>query len=186
MPNWCYNNVDITATTEEGKALLERVSRAEAADGFFGMFLPLPEILRDTVSPTPDNLDSVQRQVMIAQTGHTNWYDWQVANWGTKWDIDPVSEDFDGVTLSLSFDSAWAPPVQFYEYLREQGFEVSANYYEPGMAYAGEWVNGEDFMIDDVYALARLETSELSEQEYNILDQFGVYDDLAMMEDSVG
>src|SRR6056300_198962 len=97
MPNWCYNNVDITAATDEQKDLLDRVSRAEAADGFFAMFRPIGE------------------------------WDYNVAleKWGTKWDVDPLDVDFDGTTMSTSFDSAWAPPIALYEYLKEQGFEVT-------------------------------------------------------------
>src|SRR5210317_1455780 len=137
MPNWCYNNVDITATTEEHKDLLDRVSRAEAADGFFEMFRPIGE------------------------------WDYNVAleKWGTKWDVEPMDVDFDGTTLSTSFDSAWSPPVALFEYLVEQGFEVSANYYEPGMDYAGEWTDGDDFYLENVSELARGDESKLSTQE---------------------
>lgn len=182
MPNWCNNNVDITATTPEQMEILNRIATREKNQGVFEMVLPLPEILRDTTSPTPADLDSVQRNVMIAQTGYDNWYDWQVSNWGTKWDVDPIDEQFDGETLSLCFDSAWAPPITFYERLVEMGFEVSANYYEPGMCFAGEWVNGDDFCIDDVYELARKDTSELSTREYDILEMFGIWEEVAQMD----
>src|SRR6056300_1920855 len=122
MPNWCYNNVDITATTDEQKDLLDRVSRAESADGFFAMFRPIGE------------------------------WDYHVAleKWGTKWDVDPLDVDFDGTTMSTSFDSAWAPPIALYEYLKEQGFEVTANFYEPGMDFGGFWNDGEETSIEDV------------------------------------
>ena len=183
MPNWCFNNVDITATTDEQKDLLERVSRGEAADGFFDMFLPLPEILRDSVSPTPDNLDSVHRNVMIAQTGHTNWYDWCVANWGTKWDVEVMDCEFDGTTLSTSFDSAWSPPIAFYEYLKTQGFEVSANYYEPGLDFAGTWIDGEELHIDGVMDLARQDENTLSTEEYDILEMWNIWEEVAMMDE---
>ena len=183
MPNWCYNNLDITAKTDEQKAMLERVSKAEPADGFIGMFMPLPEILKDTTSPTPANIDSVQQRTMIAQTGFDNWYDWQVSNWGTKWDVDPMSCDYDGETLSVSFDSAWSPPIGFYNWLVEQGYEVSANYYEPGMDYAGEWIDGDDFMLDGVSDLARQETDTLSTREYDILEQWGIWEEVAQWDE---
>lgn len=183
MPNWCYNNLDITAKTPEQKEMLEKVSKAEAADGFIGMFMPLPEILEDTTSPTPQDIDEVQQNAMIAQTGYDNWYDWQVNNWGTKWDPEIVSCDFDGETLSVSFDSAWSPPIAFYEWLVEQGYEVSANYYEPGMDYAGEWVDGDDFYLDNVSDLARKDESELSTREYDILEMFGIFEEVAQYDE---
>ena len=155
MPNWCYNNVDITATTEEGKDLLDRVSRAEAADGFFEMFRPIGE------------------------------WDYHVAleKWGTKWDVEPMDVDFDGTTLSSSFDSAWSPPVALYEYLVAQGFEVSANYYEPGMDYAGEWVDGDDFYLEGVSDIARQDESTIGKREYDILEQWNIFEEVAMQDE---
>ena len=155
MPNWCYNNVDITATTEEHKDLLDRVSRAETADGFFEMLRPLGE-----------------------------WdYNRSVENWGTKWDVEPMDVDFDGTTLTTSFDSAWSPPIALYEYLAEQGFEVSANYYEPGMDFAGEWTDGEEFHLDDVSNLARQDESTIGKREYEILEQWNIFEEVAMWDE---
>jgi hypothetical protein len=155
MPNWCYNNVDITATTEEGKALLYRVSTAEAADGFFELLRPLGE-----------------------------WnYDRSVENWGTKWDVEPMDVDFDGTTMSTSFDSAWSPPIALYEYLKDQGFEVSASYYEPGMDFAGEWVDGEDFHLDDVSNLARQDEDTIGKREYDILENWNIFEEVAMWDE---
>jgi len=155
MPNWCYNNVDITAATDEQKDLLDRVSRAEAADGFFAMFRPIGE------------------------------WDYNVAleKWGTKWDVEVMDVDFDGTTLSTSFDSAWSPPVALYEYLVEQGFEVSANYYEPGMDYAGEWTDGDDFYLENVSELARQDEDTIGKREYEILDQWGIFEEVAQWDE---
>ena len=154
MPNWCYNNVDITATTDEQKDLLDRVSRAETADGFFEMFRPIGE------------------------------WDYNVAleKWGTKWDVEPMDVDYDGTTLSSSFDSAWSPPVALYEYLVAQGFEVSANYYEPGMDFAGEWVDGEEFHLDGVADIARQDEDTIGKREYDILEQWNIFEEVAQMD----
>ena len=174
MPNWCMNNVDITAKTAEQMELLQRiVERNKDEQGVFDIIRPLPEALRDTVKGTGEEL----QEVFV--DGFNNWYDWQVAHWGTKWDVDPDSQEFDGETLSLSFDSAWSPPIEIYEYLVEQGFAVSANYYEQGMSFAGEWVNGDDFCIDDVIALARQDAETLSVQEYDILAMFDIWSEVA-------
>ena len=154
MPNWCYNNVDITATTEEGKDLLDRISRAETADGFFELFRPIGE-----------------------------WdYNTALEKWGTKWDVDPTDVDYDGTTLSSSFDSAWSPPVALYEYLVAQGFEVSANFYEPGMDFAGEWVNGDDFYLEGVADLARQDEDSIGKREYDILEQWNIFEEVAEMD----
>lgn len=177
MPNWCYNNLDITATNDEQKAVLEKVSKAEAADGFISMFLPLPEALKDTVKGSGEEAQEVWVD------GCNNWYDWQVQNWGTKWDPEVMDCDYDGETLTVSFDSAWAPPVAFYEWLQEQGYQVSANYYEPGMDFAGEWVDGDDFYLENISDLARQDTDTLSKREYDILEMFGIWDEVAQWDE---
>lgn len=45
--------------------------------------------------------------------GVTDWYDWSVKNWGTKWnayhDLVEVSED--GNSLSVRFQTAWSEPT---------------------------------------------------------------------------
>ena len=46
--------------------------------------------------------------------------------------------------MSVSFDTAWSPPIKFYEKLQEQGWEVKAYYFEPGMNFCGIWDDGDD------------------------------------------
>lgn len=155
MPNWCYNNVDITATTDEQKALLETVSKAKTADGFFEMLRPLGE-----------------------------WeYEKCLANWGTKWDVDPLDVEFDGTTLTAGFDSAWSPPIELYDFLVEQGFEVDASYYEPGLDFGGFYSEGDNTEISDVSDLAR-EDEEAWSEEFRELDAiYGIAEDIAMWDE---
>ena len=79
-----------------------------------------------------------------------NWYDWNIQNWGTKWEAGLIDwEREDENTIWISFDSAWAPPVNAYEKLEALGFSVRAYYYESGMGFAGIYEDG----IDDYYEL---------------------------------
>ena len=77
-----------------------------------------------------------------------NWYDWNVTNWGTKWDasidIDPESymmTRLNDEMLELRFDTAWSPPTAFYDFLVDDGWDVSAKYYESGMGFIGQYDN---------------------------------------------
>lgn len=62
----------------------------------------------NTIIPTPEYifqgpLGNAERAIV----GSDNWYDWNIENWGTKWnavDTARISED------SFSFDTAWANP----------------------------------------------------------------------------
>ena len=118
MPNWCSNNLNLS---HKNPAMISRAKKAFEEGAFFNEFVPLPEEQKD------------------------NWYDWHCENWGTKWD---AAEGFIGMEasneLELGFDTAWGPPIAFYKKLEEQGFEVSASYYETGMCFIGEYADGTD------------------------------------------
>jgi hypothetical protein len=62
-----------------------------------------------------------------------NWYDWNVPNWGTKWDaydaVWHLTGDFIGD--SVSFCTAWSPPTPVIEKLKEMGFAVRFQWFNP-------------------------------------------------------
>jgi len=135
MPNWCYNNLKITANTDAHRAALVAIMVAATTDQeIFNVMVPRP----DTVFT--GDFGPVEREIH----GFNNWYDWNNANWGTKWDTTVTSSSVDGDTVSLSFDTAWSPPIAMYNTLVTQGFTVVADYYEPGMMFCGIWDNGDD------------------------------------------
>ena len=151
MPNWCSNHITVRGTNQ---AEIDRLATAFATGGFCNAVIPCPPELTDTVSGAYG--DTAAQAALEAKTaaniekyGYGNWYDFQVANWGTKWDVegDAIERDEDGLGFSGSFDSAWSPPVRIAEALIEQGFEVTLYYYEPGMAYVGKFEDG----CDDCY-----------------------------------
>lgn len=148
MPNWCNNVVNIT---HNDPAMLERARAAFEKGQLLQEFIPCPEELRLTQAvyyPDKDPRKAEQEALEaanVAKHGFRNWYDWQVANWGTKWDVggDGCNAELVGDVLQLSFDSAWAPPCDAYARLEgDAGFAIEAFYYEPGMAFCGSWING--------------------------------------------
>jgi hypothetical protein len=124
MPNWCQNVVTFShAEPSKLDAIREAVdvARHNSGENFMNVFVPRPESEKD------------------------NWYDWNVTNWGTKWDINPEISEDNGDSITLTFDSAWAPPIEFYNTLQnELGYEVMAYYNEEGMAFAGIYDHGSD------------------------------------------
>jgi hypothetical protein len=93
--------------------------------------------------------ESVNNKDAFAEDG---WYTWNVNHWGTKWDFgkdkldDPLVVQ-DGLA-SISFDTAWSPPIQLYDRLVELGYDVDATYFEPGMGFCGVYYNGDDDYVD--------------------------------------
>ena len=151
MPNWCSNSVSMT---HDDPAMLERARDAFTRGALLQEFIPCPEDLRNTMAGSyggdveKQAALEAQERANLANHGHKNWYDWQVAHWGTKWDIgDEHGAELVGDVLQLNFDSAWAPPCDAYAALESQGFRIEAYYYEPGMAFCGSWINGEDTEI---------------------------------------
>ena len=152
MPNWCQNNVTFQHADPE---MIRRVVAGYTGSGLLSEFLPIPDPLVNTMAGSygaddPRQAELEQKeQANLAEFGHKNWYDWAVANWGTKWDItaehngDPAVSD-DGLSVQFSFDSAWSPPMGAYEKMEELGFAVDAFYYEPGMGFCGRYTDGVD------------------------------------------
>jgi hypothetical protein len=143
MPNHCANSLKLTATTPENRQLLNAIRAAVAAEeGFFQTIDPCPAELLDTRAGHPAD---TREPANLKKYGFANWYDFQLARWGTKWDayeIDTLADT--GETLMLSFDTAWSPPVGIYQTLHDMGFEVEATYCEQGCDFVGYWINGTD------------------------------------------
>jgi len=60
----------------------------------------------------------------LKEYGHTSWYDWSNANWGTKWNAYEVQRVSDTV---IKFQTAWSMPAKWLENLVERfpGEEIS-------------------------------------------------------------
>ena len=152
MPNWCNNNLTLT---HEDPAMITRAYDALERGEFLNEFIPVPQDLKDTVSGSmgEDHREAheAQQKANREKHGYSNWYDFCVGEWGTKWDVGGDGQTDihpDGKMLHTTFDSAWSPPVNAYVKLEELGFGVNAMYYEGGMAYAGAYGEGGDEEIN--------------------------------------
>lgn len=155
MPNWCNNVVELS---HEDTEMIQRAKRAFTEGKLLNEFIPVPEDLHIVAGRVGDDSDPKQIELEAAEKrniekyGYKTWYDFCVAEWGTKWDVGGddgcVTEDSPN-KLTMSFDSAWSPPVDAYVKLEELGFQVRAYYYEPGMCFAGIYEDGSDDCYSD-------------------------------------
>jgi hypothetical protein len=181
MPNWCAN----TAVFKHEDA--NQVTKLIAAfqDGcLFNAFVPCPEELHEQTPTGEDYVarDAARTAANIEKHGYASWYDWCVEHWGTKWDVDGEegnAEETDPNTASLCFDSAWAPPIAFYNAMCDMGWEITAYYFEPGMNFCGMFNNGDDDYIEIEGDAAWVE--ENVPKELN--DTFGISEMMADFED---
>lgn len=147
MPNWCNNTLELYHDKPE---MIDRVDLAAQQNKLFSEFFPCPKELHDTVAGNVEEgyateLHDFQKALNIKYFGHTDWYSWNNANWGTKWEVCEINggKGSDN-SINLAFDTAWSPPIEFYEKMKEIGFVVRAYYYEPGMAFCGFFDDGEE------------------------------------------
>ena len=181
MPNWCNNNITISGPTETIGQLWKD---AEAAEGLLEAMVPMPVGLRETTKGTGEEL---QTEVF---DGHTNWYDWAVSRWGTKWDVSLEGLEFvdngDGTAeITGYFDSAWAPPIEAYNRFLDDmsNCSIDASYHEPGMDFAGFYVDGDDDYLENLheeYKLPKDEQSDLFkriDEEYNLSENYDMWDE---------
>lgn len=169
MPNWCSNELYIKADIKTIKELATGMKNGS----LFNSIIPIPLALKNI----PTNAISSDKQMQnlykeriaynLENYGYKDWFDFSVANWGTKWDVQENVEfeifDEDGKVLDYEqlleeantaivdknmktfslysvFDTAWNPPIGVYEKLSSMpGVKVEAYFYEPGMAFVGEF-----------------------------------------------
>lgn len=110
----------------------------------------------------------------LSEYGYTSWYDWNLANWGCKWNVydsDVIEENH-----IYDFCTAWNPPIEWFnnlaEVLRDKGIYVNIqmNFAEPGIGFGGEIHHTAD--------------GEFAEVTYNN-QQIGEFLDITLEDDDV-
>jgi hypothetical protein len=100
------------------------------------------EVYRENINnATPDQQEELRRKY-----GHSNWYDWNCNNWGTKWDCsDSHYTEEDKI---LQFQTAWAcpdkiiaemklmfPDLKFNGNYADEDLGSNVGYIEEGLLY---------------------------------------------------
>jgi len=57
--------------------------------------------------------NALKNQEAFKATGYSDWYSWNLDNWGVKWDAVRPTVNFDLLTITFYFDSPWGCPEQF-------------------------------------------------------------------------
>ena len=174
MPNWCNNDLKITGKNAELKKLLKYIKgKDETGEELVFDF--------EKVSPTPKELmkhsaplrDRKLVEKFIKKYGAEDWWYWRINNWGTKWNLgaDQTIEVEDGC-ISMSFDTAWSPPVGIIEKLGEKFPKLSFEliYCEVGMCFAGKYIVAKE---NELY-----EYDESNPEYKKILEHFGFEEEI--------
>ena len=128
MPNWCSNRATISGPAPVIAEITEILNQEDTP--LLAWMVPRPKF-----------------------EGDSDWYQWNVNNWGTKWDISDVYFEHQAEEDSITFEfcTAWGPCVEAFHTWAEQDGRVqfTLEYWEPGMGFVGrtKW-DGESLSED--------------------------------------
>lgn len=166
MPNWCSNTLHVSGAFKSLDQFERQVGGPQFS---LNRCRPMPRELNYIASPSmicsskevkkakkkylitkltekePGGsweglpITRVTEKRLIKKYGFTNWYDWRIANWGTKWDIDLSIFQKEPRSLVYSFDTAWSPPIEAILYVSRSfpSLRFSLNFSEEGMGFKG-------------------------------------------------
>lgn len=137
MPNWCTNKLEIGGDPNTHAFIRSELS-GENGILDFSKIIPIPADLERK------GLTDVQKASNKRKYGYSDWYDFCCEKWGTKWNASNVEVHPDG---SISFQTAWSPPVPIIKELSKKYPNVSfrITYVDEGGSFIGftDVVNGE-------------------------------------------
>lgn len=163
MPNWCNNSLIVTgdqATIDDFKSKTVVVKENGYEEFTMDILYPCPPELLEMTSPVmwrgeKDDVEGkAAHEKYVAELegkyGHTDWYNWRVENWGTKWDAAEASIMEEDGQFVVHYNTAWAPNSMWVHYVSTlyPTLEFRLTYEEPGVGFCGCYVvknGGEDF-----------------------------------------
>lgn len=151
MPNWCSNTLSIRGELAERQRFIDAVrktdkkEKTEQSYDIFGQLYPIPVELKETTSgffgDTEKQKELEEQQARNREKyGYGDWYDWCVANWGTKWgDCNTYLDESNAYETTFCFDSAWSPPIEGLTFISKSfpSLIFTLSYIEEGMGFYG-------------------------------------------------
>jgi hypothetical protein len=126
MPNWVFNKLEIRGDEQT----LDRLSRT------------VQSVPADTEQHSPF---SFQQIIARPADQEEDWYNWNIQNWGVKWDASDVETMREPGKLSYRLSTPWSAPFPVLKSLSEQFASVCITHtYEEEQGWGGvmEFNNG--------------------------------------------
>jgi len=116
MPNWVHNRLSVAGGSEHLVRFEQQAGMPHTETWKEGSVL-VDQDLSFWNFKRPEDTEAYFGDNGIG----SNWYRWNVDNWGTKWDACNVEKIYHGVTsLEYTFDTAWSPPLPVLQAMVEQ------------------------------------------------------------------
>ena len=111
MPNHCYNRVQISNDAEDNSKQFDELVAIFESQKPFSKIIPIPNFLEipneDGELPVKEEHKDADGKVLFTTSkfpksgkNDDRWYDWNIQNWGTKW------EAYDFCTADVEEDYA--------------------------------------------------------------------------------
>ena len=148
MPNWCSNVITLSGN---GLEMFRKTLHSLDEEG------KIVEFSFRQIVPRPKEQDE-------------NWYEWNLRNWGTKWDADGVDIEDKGGSIVIHIETAWSPPFAWAlrASRRIQDLTIVLKYREPGQGFCGTYtaLNGRETNIEEEF----IDSYEGEDDDEDILD----------------
>ena len=184
MPNWVFNTATITGKEADLKKFVEKATKphttywmdwktnetkeevSEKELSFWNFIEPENKQLYFGASDyKPEGYDELtleQKMAISMQHKSDGWYDWNIRNWGTKWDCSDISfeDNSSKGNIRYQFSTAWSPAEGAYQAMVEQHPELTFEFdceeeQGWGVRYVsedGELIVAEEWDIPDSHA----------------------------------
>jgi hypothetical protein len=162
MPNWCKNRVLVVADEAKRAEVLAFVDGGEDQKFDFSKVVPTPATPEYSAAASSSKYtcgcesefvdgswqingkDVVDKKcpdhdAPCVMDSPNNWYNWNIENWGTKWNASDVYIS-DGV---IDFETAWSPAEPVIASLAKRFPEVTFihDYVEQGIGFVGRKIH---------------------------------------------
>ena len=163
MPNWVTCNLTVSGNATDiakfrKKAASIRVKVERKIPAFtFEAFIPMPKELVGTVALNKPNPE------LLKKYGYSDWYNRNLGELGTKWDVHGYLDFAMPDKLGYTFDSAWSPPARGVAKLAlvYPKLKFVLVYDEPDDNFAGE------LTFEGGKLVRKVETESISAKEYS-------------------
>lgn len=136
---WSYDEDAIDERVHDGVISFMNFATPTDLDAYFGSADYKPEGY--------DKMTTEERMAHAMRFSSDGWYDWNVRNWGTKWDAcnpEMTNDDPTSGSIGYRFDTAWSPAEGAFQAMVSQHPELSFEFYNEEEQGWGVEFSGED------------------------------------------
>jgi hypothetical protein len=149
MPNWCDGDITIYGSRKDLEKLVAqgRQGTHEVSEDWDSEKREYKTIRTEPNNFSFENFLPTPPELLNGE----GWYNWRVANWGTKWDLDQDNSIVGFIIpstdpsktgeceLELGFQTAWSPATLVFQKISADypDLHIEYRYVEEGMAFFG-------------------------------------------------